>query len=83
MQKLPYTRCCLSWSFYPKTVGLSLLNEMHTNSYTDPRLLKTIHTCTFWNEIISGGNSVSEVVGQSFTNFRQHYVALLQSWSKH
>ncbi len=25
----------------------------------------------------SGGNSVSEVGGQSFTNFRQHYIALL------
>ena len=35
---------------------------------------------SYWHEYLdltSGGNSVSEVGGQSFTNFRQHYIALL------
>ena len=34
----PHTPCCSSWSFYSKTVAITSPNEMHTNSYTGPRL---------------------------------------------
>ena len=39
IQPLAHMPCCSSWSFYPKKLRLPVLNEMHTNSCTGPRLL--------------------------------------------
>ena len=53
IQPSAHMPCCSSWSFYPKTVEIiPVLNEMHTNLCTDPRLALKIAKDLFKTGII-------------------------------
>ncbi len=57
IQHLAHMPCCSSWSFYPKTVEIIVLNEMHTNSYTGPRLTGKFRDYILQNEEIMDLNA--------------------------
>ena len=81
IQPLAHMPCCSSWSFYLKQLKLPVLNEMHTNSCTGPRLCailrKLRHTRTDDDQLMAWSN-LANLFFESLHNFCQLYYNIKQ-----